>query len=440
MYDVFIMDFGNHDHNVQGLVQRFPHARVVRYYDSHLNTVKRCITRARTPYVWIISSCCDYTEFDFDYKSAPWESYQIHCWASGNQKFGDTFLINIKEFSKQQDIELLEWYKDINWHLDGVPRLSWPRINYQSSDLVSVVKNTDFNSIYIWFVPKHHETVDLEVLDDMCLWTEKQRNLVSFSHGNSLICAPKDVKKHLKYQLYDYPYIDKQTVYADPKPEIVFISYDEAEADSNYADLNNNFPAKRLHGVKGMDSALIKAAEMSSTAWYFAVFAKTIIHPDWSFDFLPDYLQQPKHYIFHAVNESNQLVYGYAGIIAYNVDLVLERREFGIDYTMSFPHAVIPEISAIARIGATPYQAWRSAFRECAKLSQIFDQTQCVETRSRLDTWSSTASGSNAEWVLRGAKDGIEFYQTNKDDPTQLKQAFNWDWLSAKFDSLYKIS
>ena len=39
MYDIFIMDLGGHNDNVQGLVERFPHAKVVRYYDNHLDTL-----------------------------------------------------------------------------------------------------------------------------------------------------------------------------------------------------------------------------------------------------------------------------------------------------------------------------------------------------------------------------------------------------------------
>ena len=136
MYDIFIMDMGGHDDNVRHLQTLYPHSRVVRYYDNHLDTLKRCISRARTPYAWIISSCCSYWDFDFDYRATPWESTQLHCWASGTEKFGDTFLVNVKEFEKQKDIPLLEWYKDVNWHSDGVPRLPWPLLETPTEDKI----------------------------------------------------------------------------------------------------------------------------------------------------------------------------------------------------------------------------------------------------------------------------------------------------------------
>jgi len=49
--------------------------------------------------------------------------------------------------------------------------------------------------------------------------------------------------------------------------DIIFISYDEPNADNNYADLLDKCPwAKRSHGVWGSDAAHKAAAAMSDTA------------------------------------------------------------------------------------------------------------------------------------------------------------------------------
>ena len=48
--------------------------------------------------------------------------------------------------------------------------------------------------------------------------------------------------------------------------DIVFLSYDEPNAELHYADLCGKAPwAKRVHGVKGSDHAHKAAAELSST-------------------------------------------------------------------------------------------------------------------------------------------------------------------------------
>lgn len=436
MYDVFIMDMGGHDENVQNLQIRFPHARVVRYYDNHLDTLKRCVTRARTAYVWIISSCCDYTNFDFEYRAAPWEAYQLHCWASGNQQFGDTFLINVAEFTKQTDIELLEWYKDINWHADGVPRLPWITIKYDSDNLIEIIQSTRFDTPYVNFVPSYHT----QYLDyDAALWRQKMRNIVSFSQGNSLVLVPKDAQSFIDTQVYDYPYIDKQNQFKDPLQDIIFISYDELNADKNWEILSSKFPhARRLNGIEGIEKAKLKAAEMSSTKWYYAVFAKTELYPDFDFEFRPDLFQQPKHYIFHANNPLNGLRYGHMGMVLYNCEIVKKMTEFGIDYTMSAPHEVVPVISAIAKFNSNPYQTWRTAFREASKLAQFCDEKDNIENEFRLYTWTNTAEGLYSEWCLQGARDGVMFYRANKDNSAELKNAFSWNWLREYFIGLYK--
>ena len=60
--------------------------------------------------------------------------------------------------------------------------------------------------------------------------------------------------------------------------DIVFLSYDEPNADQHYADLCNKVPwAKRVHGVKGSDAAHKAAANLSETDWVITVDADNIV-------------------------------------------------------------------------------------------------------------------------------------------------------------------
>ena len=433
MFDIFIMDMGGHDDNVQGLVQRFPHARVVRYYDNHLNTVRRCISRSRTPYAWILSSCCDYANFDFEYRAVPWESYQLHCWASGDQKFGDTFLVNNSEFDKQQDIELLEWYKDVHSHEDGVPRLAWPKIIYETDDLVNLVKDTKFDTPYIEFT--HDRTQNLIPDADMCLWTEKQRILTSFSTGNQLISVPNDVKRHLKTQLYDYAYIDKRNTYQDKNIDIVYISNGEPDAERWFDNLQAHCGgrAKRVDGVNGRTQAYQTAAQQSETEWFFAVFAKLEVLESFDWTWQPDFLQQPKHYIFYSRNPVNDLEYGHMGIIAYNKNLVLDTNEPRLDFTLSREHTVVPVVGSVAHFNTTPELTWRTAFREAIKLKDDVIKTGSIESQHRLKVWSTQAKGDHAEWSIQGAQDAVEYYESVDGDYGQLMLSYEWAWLEEHF-------
>ena len=430
---------GGHDENVQNLRTLLPHAQVVRYYDNHLDTIRRCIAKARTPSIWVISSCCSYFDFDFDYRAKPWEAYQIHCWASGDQKFGDTFLINVEEFLKQKDIELLEWYKDVNWHSDGVKRLPWPTVYYETDNLVEVVSATKFDTPYVWF--KNPPNAHKQISDGVCLWTEKQRNLVSFSKGNQLILAPKNVKTHIKTQLYDYPYIDKQQPFNDQNLDVIYISNGEPEAERWYTHLAQTCgrSVKRVIDVNGRSQAYKAAAELSSTPWFFTVFAKLEVNPDFDWTWQPDYLQEPKHYIFHSRNPVNGLEYGHMGVIAYNKKLVLDTDSPGLDFTLSKAHAVVPVVSAVAHYNTTPELTWRTAFREAIKLKDDVEKTGSIESTYRLDIWLTQADGDYAKWSLQGAADAVDYYDKVNGDYTELMRSFEWAWLKEYYSNRHSV-
>ena len=62
--------------------------------------------------------------------------------------------------------------------------------------------------------------------------------------------------------------------------DMVFLSYDEPNAEKNYADLLTKAPwAKRVHGVKGSDAAHKACAAASETEYFITVDADNIIDP-----------------------------------------------------------------------------------------------------------------------------------------------------------------
>jgi hypothetical protein len=64
------------------------------------------------------------------------------------------------------------------------------------------------------------------------------------------------------------------------------------------------------------------------------VFAKLEVSSSFDWSWQPDRLQEPKHYIFHALNPVNGLEYGHQAMIAYNRKLVLENTAPGLDFTL----------------------------------------------------------------------------------------------------------
>ena len=166
---------------------------------------------AKTEWYWLTSKENDYTDFDFHWQPVPWEADQIHCWASGDCQYGDTFLVPVAAFKRQaDDLKVLGWYEHINWHSNGVPRPT-------------------LGNMYEWY---RYSNARFEFYPN--LW--EKRILHSFGTNGSVLLVPRDCKQHFRTQYYDYPYILRHTDYkVDEKTQdVVFISYDEKNADLNY--------------------------------------------------------------------------------------------------------------------------------------------------------------------------------------------------------------
>ena len=77
--------------------------------------------------------------------------------------------------------------------------------------------------------------------------------------------------------------------------DIVFISYQETNADENYSLLKEKFPSvKRVHGVKGIHQAHIAAAKKCFTKMFWIVDGDAVIANDFDFSYTVDEKSEAK--------------------------------------------------------------------------------------------------------------------------------------------------
>jgi hypothetical protein len=216
--------------------------------------------------------------------------------------------------------------------------------------------------------------------------------------------------------------------------DIIFLSYDEPNAEENWKKLKARFPrAKRSHGVKGRTLAYHTAASMSETDYFFAVFPTIEIADDFDFKFQPDRLREACHYIFHCKNPVNGLEYGHRAVILYNKHLCLSTIHPRLDFTLSQPHTVVPDLCGTSHFNTTPEISWRVAFREVLKLCEM---NPTVESQYRLKKWCELGKGPYALLVQKGALDAVRYYEENKHDKRALMLSYELDWLKEKFNSI----
>lgn len=454
LHNIYYVDHGNPESRPHyDLLKRFEHDIILtRFANNYLDTIKRIMATADTEYVWVLNSVCNYDFFDFTWQPEPWQREMIHCFANSNgiaDRRGDTFYIHVESFRKQMvELELLDWFNVINYNnFPFVQRWPTPVVYYKTDNLIEAVQEHTFETPYVLF------TNQTDMVDPLgssnCLWSEKDRTAVAFTHSRATTLVPREIKRYLKTQIYDYPYLEKDNdsdFYAEKPLDIVYISNGEPDEERYYHNLEDDvygnplrdsrFRIKWVRGVDGRVAAYQAAANQSSTDWFFAVFAKLAVDNfDWAWQ--PDYWQQPKHYIFNARNPVNGLEYGHMGMIAYNKRLVLENNSPGIDFTLSQPHESVPVLSGTAHFNQDPWTTWRTAFREVLKLRLFMDMQPTVETEHRLATWLSTAQGNYSDYCLAGARDAVEYYESVGGDVCKLQLSFEWQWLRARYDAKY---
>ena len=408
--------------------------KTVRYFDNYRDTLIRIAKSIgdQHEFVWICSSICDYTDFDFSWHPEQWQATMLHVFRSNNQKFGDTFFMHVPTFAaRAEKKELLEWY-DVNFVDIRVPRRPMPVIVHDNDSQVDAIKNTEWKGPIATFTNHDYVPGTMAVVP---LWREQTKAIVPISDGAGSVVVPRTAVPYIKTQLYDYPYIDRsQRVLQDPPLDIVFISNGEINAGVYFEHLqwtknSTRVAANQIHhvsGVNGRVAAYQAAARQSTTPWFFAVFAKLEVTRDFDWSWQPDRMQQAKHYVFHAHNPVNGLVYGHQAMIAYNKKLVLENTGAGLDFTLDQPHEVVPIVSGTAMYHESDWMCWRTAFREVLKLKASLPD---VESEHRLNRWL-TVDTTTGEWSRKGAEDGVEYYDSVGGDFAELKKSYEWSWLA----------
>ena len=434
---VYIIDHvdGNAGKLHQELQDRVLVEKTSRYVDNYLDTLRRIATGIpyETEYIWIVSSVCDYKDFDFTWYPEQWQATMLHVFASDSEKFGDTFFMHVPTFrTRSANCQLLEWY-NVNFVTDIiVPRRPMPVIHHDQDSHVDVIQERSWSGPLALFTTNDVSNRSLPVVP---LWREQTKTVVPLDKGAASVIVPRVAVPYIKTQVYDYPYIDRgqRTSCTSKLLDIVFISNGEHGAEHHWYMLNQSVAgqANRVHrvdGVNGRVAAYQAAAQQSQTPWFFAVFAKLQVNADFDWTWQPDRMQQPKHYIFHAHNPVNHLVYGHQAMIAYNVNLVMANQGTGLDFTLDDPHEVVPVISGTAYYDNDPWTCWRTAFRECVKLRHSLPD---VENDYRLQQWLSVGEGVNGDWSITGANDAVEYYESVNGDFDEIKKSYEWTWLAS---------
>ena len=267
----------------------------------------------------------------------------------------------------------------------------------------------------------------------------------------SVILFPKNKsvsKRELGHRFF-IGMIKMDVVATRPKAyDIVFISFYESYADQHFRKLKMHpsiFSNRvlRVEGVKGIHAAHIEAARIANTDMVWIVDADAEILPSFNFEFTLTPEELDIVHVWRSKNPINDLEYGYGGVKLLPRLLTLNMDTSKPDMTTSISSRfkVMDEVSNITAFNTDPLNTWRSAFRECAKLSsRIIPGQVNDETENRLQAWLTT--GYNhlyGDYARAGASAGEWFGKTYRTDPAMLSKINDYDWLSLEFEQHSKL-
>lgn len=226
--------------------------------------------------------------------------------------------------------------------------------------------------------------------------------------------------------------------------DIIYLSYDEPNAEKNYADLLTKVPwAKRVHGVEGSDAAHKACAELSETPRFVTVDGDNTVHAKFleqEIDFDENQDLTDCVISWCGKNIINGLMYGNGGLKCWPKEFVLNMKTHE-NADPNNPHAqvdfcwdlkYIQQNSCYSDVwnNYTPQQAWRAGFREGVKMAldrgvkPTKQQFLNGHWKNLHRLWIWLMIGSDVEnglWAIYGARQGL--YMTMCTD---------WDYVNVR--------
>jgi hypothetical protein len=431
MFDVFLIS--KDTDRLWELRNKFPLVKLVKDIDQ------ACLL-SLTKMFWVIwDDIIINDNFKFDYTVPLWDQKYIHVFKNGEFYDGVCLFPKNKQISKREfEYRFFTEKKEIDIVASNPkPYDRFVIDTYEDYETALEKSTTDS----FWMIPK-----EVEIIDDSILNSQFERNVHhGFKHkfreetnynGINLICKNKKLNK----KEIDYRFIvekkEHEFVATKLKPlDIVFISYNEPNADENYQRLLDKFPrAKRVDKVKGIHNAHIKAAEISDTENFWVVDGDAVILDDFYFDYEVPVWDRDVVYIWHSLNPVNGLDYGYGGVKLLPRKLTLAMDTSTIDMTTSISKKikVIEKASNYTAFNTDPFNTWKSAFRESVKLLTSTTRNADKKSLERYDIWATQgADKPYGEYSIKGAVDAKEFVEGGG----ELSKINDFEFLYERFNN-----
>ena len=418
----------------------------------------KCAEKTKTKMFWVVDYCVQVCEsFNFSYYPTQWDIKNVHVWQNESGEHTDIrlcpttlFLNNISE----KDIvnNTFENLKLMPKQASETPKWN----HYIFGPDVPLKKQlegfgTMDNNPYFWTIDNNVEPLNVtgkytpavENADKVHVWQKlNPRTSKVHAYGgvrlwpNPLLDVFKtsyssDDVKYSKTQRGKLQYV-KHALSTSKPYDIVFLSYKEEGSSNAYERLTARFDATWVKDIKGIFNAHKEAANRVKSDLFWVVDADADISEDFDFSYIPDVYDEEVVHVWASINPVTGEEYGYGGVKLFNRQQILDATSWGLDFTtgLSNRFKAMPEISCTTRFNTDAFSTWRSAFRECVKLTLSNDP----DSEKRLESWLHPIPDADFRHdAKRGAEEGKAFALKNINNLSELNKINDYDWLEEQW-------
>jgi hypothetical protein len=257
--------------------------------------------------------------------------------------------------------------------------------------------------------------------------------------------APEAAPTNLKLKLRNIP--------------VVFLSYDEPNADRNYQNLLDTHlqpnMIKRVHGVKGFDAAHKACAEHAVNDRFFTIDGDCQVDPKiWHQELEIDAADKQSIFSWSSRNVVNGLVYGNGSVKLWYAPFVKEMKthesaaqnnnDNNVDFCWNNNYKQMNMTYGTVYNNASAFQAFRAGFREGVKMGldqghkvpvEDFNHKMYPGNYARWLIWMTVGRDvQNGIWAMYGARLGAYKLYIENFDHSLIS---DYDWFREFWNETY---
>ena len=239
---------------------------------------------------------------------------------------------------------------------------------------------------------------------------------------------------------------------------VVFLSFDEPNADENFEHLIKYHPNRnivhRVHGVKGFDAAHKEACRVADSERFFTIDADCLVRKElWAKELKLDSTIYNSTFSWSSVNIINGLVYGNGGVKLWYSEFVRNMKTHeaaaegnntnNIEFCWDDSYQQMNNTYGVVVNNSTAYQAFRAGFREGIKMGlhegHLIDMDEIKHQMypanyARWLIWMTVGRDvENGIWAMYGARLAAYKLYIEGFDHTMVN---DFDWFKTFWDNI----